>query len=71
MDPLHRNGRTMDAVAGVRSYRHSNLGGKFKMRAHALLPSYVTQDTTRDCGSKRPEESCECGPAASVLSRQR
>ena len=37
----------MDVLSAAGSYRQSQIGGKFDMRAHSTMPSYVRQDTTR------------------------
>jgi hypothetical protein len=37
----------MDVLIAAGSYKESQIGGKFDMRAHSTKPSYVRQDTTR------------------------
>jgi hypothetical protein len=37
----------MDVLSAAGSYRQSQIGGKFDMRAHSTKPSYVRQDSMR------------------------
>jgi hypothetical protein len=37
----------MDVLIAAGSYRQSQIGGKFNMRAHSAKPSYVRKDNMR------------------------